>query len=146
MRLDFITPARTSTQGRRGQAGRWRLTRGCERGDSSEPIRESTASSTCLSEVFPSVNTYHFQKATDIATGYASLVEDLSFAHMTGMFGCGAEGNQHWGYRREGRVGWQGTGLGEGFGSGVSSCLCLCLVLCYLVLGKASGWYRGGIR
>ena|ERR1700722_135881 len=37
----------------------------------------STASSACLSNVFQSVNNYHFQKATDIAEGYAMLLAVL---------------------------------------------------------------------
>jgi hypothetical protein len=45
-------------------------------GDSPQPDchvlswRVSTRSSACLSDVFQSVNNYHFQKATDIAEGY----------------------------------------------------------------------------
>lgn len=37
----------------------------------------STKSSACLSAVFPSVNNYHFQKATDIAEGYDRLLAVL---------------------------------------------------------------------
>lgn len=73
----------------------------------------STASSACLSNVFQSVNNYHFQKATDIAEGYAMLLAVLEDRIAAAQDGTAFSIEREENYRRRyeaGKLPWQQAG------------------------------------
>jgi hypothetical protein len=70
----------------------------------------STTSSACLSDVFQSVNEYHWQKATDIAHGFERLLALLESRIRAAQDGSAFSVEREDDYRRryqEGRLPWQ---------------------------------------
>jgi len=73
----------------------------------------STTSSACLSNVFQSVNNYHFQKATDIAEGYAALLAVLEDRITAAQDGTAFSAEREENYRQRyeaGKLPWQQAG------------------------------------
>ena len=67
-------------------------------------------SSACLSEVFPSLNNFHFQKATDIAYGYDHLLQILELRIKQAQDGSAFSIEREDDYRRRydaGKLPWQ---------------------------------------
>ena len=73
----------------------------------------STKSRACLSDIFDSINNYHFQKATDIATGYERLLWKLESRILAVQDGSAFSLEREKEYRRRyeaGKLPWQSAG------------------------------------